>query len=296
MTIPSPGISIGNVSVTEGNTGTVNANFVVTLSNPSSSVITANYATADGTAVGGVDYTIGTGVVSFAAGTTSRTVAVPVIGDTLDEPNETFVVGLGSPVNATIATAQGTATIVDNDARTVDQDTVTSTVTEGDTDAVNAVVNVTLSAASSFPVTVNYATTAGTATAGSDYIAAAGTLTFAPGTTTQPVTVSIAGDVVNEANETLNVDLTIPVNATIADSRGVITIAENDPLPTIAVADISVVEGNTGTKTTSFTFTLSAASSRAVRFTYATADGTATAVTDYTARSGTLTFNAGVTR
>src|SRR5439155_14384184 len=91
------------------------------------------------------------------------------------------------------------------------------------------------------------------------------------------------------------VDLTGPVNATIADSRGVVTIQENDPLPGISINDISVTEGNSGTKTATFTLTLSAVSGRNVTVTYATADGTATAGTDYTARTGNLTFTAGTT-
>jgi hypothetical protein len=107
--------------------------------------------------------------------------------------------------------------------------------------------------------------------------------------------VTVLGDLINEANETINVDLTTPVNATIADSRGVVTIADNDPLPTISINDVSVTEGNSGTKTAMFTLTLSAASGRSVTVAYATADGTATAGSDYTARSGTLTFAAGVT-
>jgi len=72
------------------------------------------------------------------------------------------------------------------------------------------------------------------------------------------------------------------VNATIADSRGVVTIQENDPLPAISINDVSVSEGNSGTKTATFTLTLSAASGRNVTVTYATADGTAIAGTDYT--------------
>ena len=292
---PVPQISISNPSVTEGNTGTVNGNFSVTLSNPSSSVITVNYATADGTAVAGLDYTAVSGVVSFSAGATSRTITVPIIGDTLAEPNETFTVNLSAPVNATLATTQATGTILDNDPQPSIRIT-DLTLTEGDTGTIDAVLTVTLSAASSFPISVNYATgTTGTATPGVDFTPVSGTLSFAPGVTSLPVTVAVIGDTINEANETIHVDLTTPVNATIADSRGIITIVENDPVPSITVNDISVTEGNSGTKTATFTFTLSAASAQTVRVTYATADGTAFAGIDYTARSGTLTFNPGVT-
>jgi hypothetical protein len=291
---PTPQLSIANTSVTEGNTGTVNATFTVTLSNPSSDVVTATYTTSDGTALAGVDYTATTGTVTFTAGQTSRTFTVPVIGDVLDEPNETFFATLSAPVNALIANAQGTATITDNDAapsiRISDV-----TVTEGDTGSVDAVLIVTLSAPSTFTVGVNWATGASTGTPNVDFTPVSGVLSFAPGTTSQQITVPILGDLINEVNETVNVDLTQPVNATIADSRGVITIAENDPLPDVTIDDISVTEGNSGTKTANFTISLSRASSRQVRVNYATADGTATAGTDYTARSGNVTFAAGVT-
>jgi len=292
---PLPQISINNVTITEGNTGTANANFTVTLSNPSSTTITVNYATADGTAIAGVDYNAASGALTYTAGQTSKTVTVQVRGDTMDEPDENFTVNLSGAVNATIATATGVGTITDNDnppsIRISDV-----TVTETDPGAtVDAVLNVTLSAASSFPVSVNYATTTGTATSGVDYTPVSGTVSFAPGETSKPVAVTVLGDAINEVNETINVDLTAPVNATIADSRGVVTIAENDPLPSITINDISVPEGNSGTKTATFTLTLSGTSSRNVTVAYATADGTATAGTDYTARTGTLTIAAGQT-
>jgi len=290
-----PQISITNVPVTEGNTGTTNANFTVTLTNPSSSTIAVNYATADGSALAGIDYNAVSGTLTYTPGQTSKTVTVQVRGDTLDEPDETFAVNLSAPVNATIVNSVGTGTIADND----NPPTIRiSDVTVVETDpgvTVDAVLNVTLSAASSFPITVNYATTAGTATSGVDYTAASGTVSFAPGETSKLIAVTVLGDIVNEVNETINVDLTAPVNATIADSRGVVTIQENDPLPSISINDVSVAEGNTGTKTATFTLTLSQPSARSVTVTYATADGTATAGTDYTARTGNLTFAAGAT-
>jgi len=292
---PVPQISISDVTVAEGNTGTVNATFAVTLTNPSSSTITVNYGTADGTALAGIDYNALSGTLTYTPGQTSKTVAVQVRGDTLDEPNETFTINLSAPVNATIASGVAIGTITDNDnPPTIRISDVTVTETDpGST--VDAVLNVTLSAASSFPINVNFATTAGTATSGTDYTPVSGTVSFAPGEISKLVTVTVLGDLVNEANETFNVDLTAPVNATIADSRGVVTIQENDPLPSISINDISVSEGNSGTKTATFTLVLSAASARNVTVTYGTADGTATAATDYTARTGNLTFTAGAT-
>ncbi len=297
----SPTISIANLNVNEGNTGTANASFTVTLSHPSSSVITVNYATSDGSAIAGVDYTAASGQLSFAANATSRTITVPIIGDTIDEPNETFTVTLSTPVNATIANGQATGTIVDNDA-TPSIRISDVTVTEGDAGTLDATLNVTLSNPSSTPITVTYRSgTTGTATPSVDFTPVGPTvLTFAPGQTAIPIAVPLVGDLLNEASETVHVDLSgQSANATIADSRGIVTITDNDPLPVIDVADVSVSEGNSGTKTVNFTFTLSAPSGRSVSVAYATANGTATAGTtagsDYTARSGTLTFAAGVT-
>jgi hypothetical protein len=110
-------LSIDSVSVTEGNAGTVNAVFTVTLSSPVSQPVTVKYSTADGTALAGIDYTSTSGTLTFAPQTTTQSITVPVLGDLLDEPNETFSVALSEPVNATIATGTGTGTINDDDRR-----------------------------------------------------------------------------------------------------------------------------------------------------------------------------------
>ncbi len=170
-----------------------------------------------------------------------------------------------------------------------------TSVTEGDSGTTTAVFTVTLSAASGRVITVTYATADGTATAGTDYVAASGTLTFAPGETTRTLTVTVNGDTLDEPDETFTVNLSNAVNATIADGQGVGTILDDDPEPTLSISDTSVTEGDGGTTTAVFTVTLSAASGRVVSVTYATADGTATAGADYVAASGTLTFAPGET-
>ena len=109
------------------------------------------------------------------------------------------------------------------------------------------------------------------------------------------MTVAVLGDAIDEANETFNVDLTNPANATLADAQGVGTITDDDPAPTIAIDDVSVVEGNAGSVNAVFTVSLSAPSGKTITVVYATADGSATAGADYTTTSGTLTFAAGAT-
>jgi len=112
---PTPSVSIDDVSVTEGNSGSTNAFFTVSLSQTTASVVTVDFATADGTATAGADYSAMNGVVTFAAGEISKQVAVPVLGDTVDELDETFSVVLSNPSGATLADAVGVATIVNDD-------------------------------------------------------------------------------------------------------------------------------------------------------------------------------------
>jgi hypothetical protein len=290
---PLPQVNIANVTVTEGNTGTVTANLTVSLSAASGQIVKVAYATANGTATAGADYITTSGVLTFAAGTTSQAVQVSIIGDTLDEANETFTVGLTSPENAVLGTSTGTGTITDNDA-TPSLQINDRSVVEGDVGSQNVVFTVVLSAVSGRTVTVNYATGNATASAGADYVSASGVLTFSPGVTSQDITVAVNSDIRDEADETFNVNLSGAVAAAIADSRGVGTIVDDDATPTVSINDVSVTEGNSGTKNVTFTLTLSGASGRSITVTYATADGTALAGSDYTAKTGTVTFSAGV--
>lgn len=223
-------ISINDVTVTEGNTGTVNATFTVSLSTAGAQPVTVNYETANGTATAGSDYVGSFGTVTLAAGSTSQNFSVTVKGDVLDEPNETFFVNLSNSVNATIADNQGKGTIVDNDAPpTLSINDVT--VMEGNAGTVNAVFTVTLATPSGQTVTVNYATANGTATAGSDYVSNSGVLTFPAGSTTRTLNVIVNGDATVEANETFWVNLSNPVNATISHNQGVGTINTDDLTP-----------------------------------------------------------------
>ncbi len=287
-----PTISINDVSVTERNAGTTNATFTLTLSAPSSQSVTVAYATANGAATGGSDFTGSTGTVTFAAGVTSRTLSVAVRGDSKDEIDETFSVLLSRPTNATILDSIGIGTIIDDDGPKISINDVV--LTEGDSDSKNAMFTVTLSAASPQTVTVNFATANGSAHAGVDYTTSTGTLTFAPNTTSQKLSVAVLGDTDDEINETFAVILSSPKNGTIDDGAGAGTIQDDDG-PTISVSDTSVTEGNSGTKNATFTVTLSASSLQTVTVTIATANGTAITGSDFTAATRVLTFAAGET-
>jgi hypothetical protein len=288
-------VSINDVSVVEGDTGFSLASFIVSIPTAVAFPVSVHYATANDTATAGADYSAIAGDLTIPAGSTSVILSVPVFGDTRDEPNETFHVTLSAPVNATTAVATGTATIIDNDPLpSLSINDVA--VVEGNSGSKNVTFTVTLSAASGQAVSVNYATNGnGTATLGTDYTAASGTLTFPAGTTTKTLTVGVFGDTTSEPNETFKVALSAATNATIAGSIGTGTILNDDPTPSISIADASTTEGDSGTKKLNLKVTLSSASASAVTVNYATSDGTATAGSDYVAASGTLTIPAGKT-
>ncbi|MDW7707086.1 putative Ig domain-containing protein [Xanthomonas euvesicatoria] len=234
-----PALSINDVSVNEGNAGTTNATFTVSLSAPAGAGgVSFDIATADGTATAGVDYVASslTGQ-TIPAGSSSATFTVLVTGDTLAEPNETFFVNLSNVTGASVSDGQGLGTIVNDDAQpALSIDDVS--VNEGNSGTTTATFTVSLSAASGQTVTVNYATADGTATAGSDYVARSGTLSFAPGVTAQGVAVTVNGDTAVEPNETFSVGLSGASNATIARATGTGTILNDDAVVTISPASL----------------------------------------------------------
>ena len=166
-------------------------------------------------------------------------------------------------------------------------------VVEGNAGTTPATFTVSLSAASSQTVTCSFATADGTATAGSDYVATSGALSFAPGETQKQVVVQVNGDNVDETQETFFLDISNVQNATVNTSRGTGFINDDDG-PTISINDVSITEGNAGTKTATFTLTLSAASVEAIAVRAMTAPGTATADTDYTSINTVVIFQPGV--
>lgn len=224
----TPLASIGDVTVTEGNTGTRAAAFNVTLSAAYAQPVTVAYATADGTAEAGGDYQAASGALTFAPGVTSKTITVPVNGDRLGEANETFVINLSSPTNATIADGQAVGTIVDDEPRISISDVTQYEGRKGKT--TRFTLTVTLSAAYDQAVTTSFRTANGTSTTGdNDYVARNGTLTFNPGGTTKTITIDVKGDNKREANETFYLDLFgNSSNSLFTRSRGVGTILNDD--------------------------------------------------------------------
>ena len=297
ITNDDPGLSIDSPSATEGDSGSVDLVFTVTMSPASSSQATVNYARSGGTATSGTDFTAlaASNTLTFAANETSKTITVSVTGDTVNEPDETVIITLSSASGADIVTASGTGTIRDNDTPNFSIDS--PSVAEGDSGSANLEFTVTLSPASYQPVTVDYAQTGGTATSGTDYTAlAAGMLSFAAGATSQTITVSVTGDTMYEASETVVITLSNASTGTnIATASGTGTIANDDQ--GLLIDSPSVVEGDSGAVNLAFTVSLDPAATTQVTVNYADAGGgTATSGTDYAAVGGTLTFSAGETR
>ncbi len=245
---------------------------------------TVNYATEDGTATAGADYEPVSGTLTFTAERAEQVVAVPLVDDAVDEPDETLVLVLTDAANATIGTATAVGVIEDDDP-VPELEISGGAASEGET--IGFVV--TLSGSTERTVTVDFATSDGTAVAEADYRPAAGTLTFEPGEIAKTVEVSVIDDSIHEPAEWFALALANARNARLprAPARG--TIQDDDALLTIAGA--SAGEGSGGLEFV-VTATGLAAGAAPVTVDYATEDGTATAGADYEPVSGTLTFTA----
>lgn len=294
-------ISIDDVTVIEDDGGgsTNNAVLTVRLREASSQTVSVSFTTVNGSAgalsegfqsIGDPqDFRRTTGNLVFAAGETTKTISVPIFGDVEEEADEQFTVVLSNnSANSTIADREAVVTIIDTD-RLVSVANVT--VVEGDAGLSNAEFTITISAASKASIAVGFATANGTATAGSDYQSTSGTLTFAPGETSKTVRVPILADTLDESNETFF--LNVSGNRNGLQATG--TIADDDGEPALTLSDARITEGNDGTRNAAFTARLSRASGLTFTVNFATADGTATAGSDYQSTSGTLTFAPGET-
>lgn len=272
------------------------AAITVTLSAVSSRTVTVNYATANGTATAGNDYTETTGTLTFNPGVTSQTINVPIINDSVVEPDENFIVTLSTPVNATLgATTIYTYTINNDDNNGVISFSAAAYTVSESCRAVTITARRTVSSAGA--VSVRYATSNGTAGAGSDYTAKTGTLIWKTGdTANKTFIVSITSDKIDEDKETFTVTLSNPTGGAIlgSPSSATVTIMDNDNPPTIQFSAASS-SGTEAMTPAVITVTLSTASGQTVKVNYATANGTATSGNDYTTTSGTLIFDPGVT-
>ena len=297
---PLPTISVDDVTITEGSGGTVSVVFHLTQNKRGKS--TVRFATREGTAKAPGDFVGKSGQIRFAGNRLTKNVSVTVVGDTLDEANETFFLELSNPVGATITDDRGEATITDDDASPTLSIVPSMSVPEGNTgDQPSASLDVTLSAMSGRDVSVSFATVDVTATtADGDYVAKSGTIDFAPGETQRTIVVTVIGDDDVELDETFDVQISSPVHATLGNATAVVTITGNDPIPpgsaVLNVSGASVREGALGiTRVLTFTIVRSVETTTAVDVDFATTNGSATDPSDYLAASGTVAFGANET-
>ena len=254
-----------------------------------------------GTATSGDDYTAPSGTLTIGAGASSGTIAIETLADNVLEPDETLVVQLdgasaGSGVTVTLDVTQATTTIVDRaDGATSSDVTVSvapATVTEGD----DASFAVELSGKVANPVTVNWSAASGpddTASEGTDYTAASGTLTFSPMETSGTVQVTTLNDEIDEAAETFTVTLAgpdLPAGVTLGTDRATGTITDDDSLfVTVTAGSETVAEGSSAV----FEVALSGGTNAAEVVLEYGVGGTATAGDDYAEPEGTLTIAGG---
>lgn len=292
-------LNIADATVVEGDAGTANLTFQVSLTGgPADGPVTVDYAATEGTASAPADFTAGAGTATIPAGQSSTTITVPVAGDDALEPDETVRVSLTNPSGADIDDAGAIGTITNDDEAPPAPPVVSIAdvgVDEGDTGTTAATFAVSLDRpAPAGGTTVSFATANGTAAAPGDFEAKTGTVTVPQGQSTAEVTVDVKGDFALEPDETFSVALSAPQNGTIGDGSATGTIRNDDVAPpTASIGDVTVVEGDAGTTTATFAITLSAAARQAVTLSYATANGTAVAPGDFTAKSGTVTIPAG---
>ncbi len=294
-------VSVGSASMAEGSGTDPVVNLPVTLSSPVGSTVTVNYATANGTgihpAIAPNDYTTTSGTVTFLPGQTMKTVPITIRGNAgptqFDEYDEAFNVVLSSPINATLGTATGTITILNDDTPTVSVSNATINTVEGNAGTHTVPVTVSLSNPSVAAITVGYSTTPGNAVSPSDFLASSGTVTIPAGQTIGTFNVTVKGDTILEDYEYFNVVLSGPGGGASAvpnlgNTTEKIQIL-NDEKPSLTGTAPTGSEGST----LQFGATLVQRYYQPITVLYTTANGTALAPADYTTTAGSLTFLAG---
>ncbi|MCB2153620.1 hypothetical protein KQI84_01940 [bacterium] len=291
-----PDITIDDVAVDEGDSGTTLVNFTVGLSAATPDYVSVEYRTSDNTASEFFqDYVAASGKLEWQPGdTTTRQISVAVNGDTVGENDESFYVVLQNPVNASLPDLLGEATIRNDDGMQPVVSVASASTAEGDSGITVFEFPVTLSEAAQEEILVDWYAQGITATGGQDFddSEAFGTLTFAVGTSgPEYIKVDVFGDTTPEPDEIIEVSLNAPQNVTIGGGAATGTILNDDgTLPTVAIAGTSITEGDSGTVQANFSVTLSAAFASDVLVDYYTSDVTAVAGDDYVQSSGTVTF------
>jgi outer membrane protein OmpA-like peptidoglycan-associated protein len=287
---PSPTVTFAAASASVGEAGGP-LSLTLNLSAPSQQAITIPFAVS-GTATASIDYSITASPVVIGAGGTSATIVLTPIDDAIIEDDETVVVTLGTPIDATVgATSSETVTIIDNDGpMTVALTTAAQTASEG---SGTVTVTVVAPGVSSKDVTVPF-TLSGTATNLADYVSTASPLVIPAGSGSATATLTLLDDSLDEPDETVVITLGLPTNATLgAIVAQTVTVTDNDPAPVVQLAAATQTVSE-GAGTVTITATLSAASGRDVTVPF-TLGGTAQQPSDYTAGATSILIPAGST-
>ncbi len=300
--LPTVTLTGGN-SVAEGNGCTTsNVAFTASSSQPAGAGgLTVHYTIAAGTADAG-DLTLGAGSVVIPQSASTANFNVPVNCDFAVESNETFDVALTADAGYSIGSPSSASGTITNDdvnltlsLAPVSQSEGNGTSTMTFTASLNQAVPAGYGPVAFTLSTANSGAGAGAASAGSDYVALSEAKSIAEGASSTTFVVTINGDTTVEADETFNVEIsaTSGQNTTFPSNPAAVGTIQNDDQPTLSINDVSLSEGNTGNTAFVFTVTMNVApSSGTVTVDYATANGSATSGTDYTAASGTLSFDA----
>ncbi|TRU38101.1 MAG: hypothetical protein EWV50_12355 [Microcystis aeruginosa Ma_MB_F_20061100_S20] len=215
-------LAVSPSSVTEDGTG--NLIYTFTRTGVTTNALKVNY-TLGGTATLNTDYTRTStnNTVTFAAGSSTAKVTIDPTADTTIEPNETVILTLAAGTGYKVGnTTPVTGTITNDDFSKLSINDIT--VVEGQDN--NAILTVTVNNPNPQPISVNYTTAPVNATANVDYTSKTGTLTIAPNTSTATISIPILNDNLNEANETFAINLSNPVNATLTNNKGIVTISD----------------------------------------------------------------------
>lgn len=284
--IEPPSLIVLGGQTFESDAGTRDLNFTVILQEPSTNTVSVDYATADGTAIAGTHYAATNGTIQFPPGVTNLTVPVAVIGNLIDDTNQssrTFSLVLSNSVGMDIGVRRATGTIFDDDPLVLSVDNA-STV-EGNVGTTSLVFNVYLNKPWTAPVSLGFSLVQGPAiggaTAGVDFVSTNGSLIFLPGETNQPIPVIILNDELDEFNETFTLNLSNVIGSTTARLQATGTINDDDPLPVVSFNSPTVLEGNAGTVQLVFVATIPRPSGRTLTFNFFTTNGTAVAPADY---------------
>jgi hypothetical protein len=262
--VPTVGITVGDVAIDEGDGGDpLYLSIPVFLTEASTSTVTVNYTTANGSALAGQDYVAQSGILTFAAGVTQQNILVAVIGDSVVENSETFTVTLSDPSEgASILDGSGTGTIADDDA-SLSIAAASADAAEGNADTTVFTFTVTRTGGTDRPATATW-TVSGEAVNGADF--AGGTLpsdtvTLGIGETSKTIILHVAGDTQIEADEGFTVTLSAPGPGTSLGTASATGFIRNDDVEpaslSIAATSADKAEGSAGSAgSTPFTFTV----------------------------------------